>query len=85
MGLQEQDCLHRMVSRRGSAHDGMPFGTLRLNLDYLTLCLQPKMTYASTKESVKNALPGLGSEIQANSEDDIEYESILKSLTKGAR
>ena len=43
------------------------------------------MTYASSKEALKNALVGLAAEIQANGEDAIEYETILKDLNKGAR
>ena len=43
------------------------------------------MTYASSKEGLKNTLMGLGQEIQANSEDDIEYETIIKTITKGKR
>lgn len=43
------------------------------------------MTYASSKEALKNALTGLGPEVQANREDDIEYETILKDIMKGTR
>ena len=46
---------------------------------------QPRMTYASSKEALKNALPGLGAEVQANGDDAIEYDSILKDVSKGAR
>lgn len=41
------------------------------------------MTYASSKEALKNALTGIGAEIQANDSDDIEYETILKGISKG--
>ncbi|KAL8827346.1 MAG: hypothetical protein Q9191_003238 [Dirinaria sp. TL-2023a] len=51
----------------------------------LTNTSQPRMTYASSKEALKNALPGLGAEVQANGEDAIEYETILKDVSKGAR
>lgn len=47
--------------------------------------VMPRMTYASSKEALKNALPGLGAEVQANGEDAIEYETILKDVSKGAR
>ena len=43
------------------------------------------MTYASSKEALKNALNGLAAEIQANNEDEIEYATILKDITKGKR
>ena len=43
------------------------------------------MTYASSKVALKNALPGLATEVQANREDEIEYETILKEITKGSR
>ncbi|MCJ1276159.1 cofilin [Puttea exsequens] len=45
----------------------------------------PRMTYASSKESLKNALPGLAAEVQANRDDEIEYETILKDISKGKR
>ncbi|KAL9023136.1 MAG: hypothetical protein Q9196_007368 [Gyalolechia fulgens] len=43
----------------------------------------PRMTYASSKEALKNALNGLGAEVQANNEDEIEYSTILKDISKG--
>ena len=43
------------------------------------------MTYASSKEALKNALTGLAAEIQANREDDLEFETILKDVTRGKR
>ena len=43
------------------------------------------MTYASSKEALKNALSGLAAEVQANSDDEIEYETILKDISKGKR
>ncbi|MCJ1267104.1 cofilin [Lobaria immixta] len=45
----------------------------------------PRMTYATSKEALKNALPGLAAEIQANRDDQIEYESILTDVSKGRR
>jgi len=45
--------------------------------------IQPKMIYASSKESLKRALNGLAVELQANDEDDIEYQSILAKVSKG--
>ncbi len=47
--------------------------------------VQPRMTYASSKESLKNALNGLGAEVQANRDDEIEYATILKDISKGKR
>lgn len=46
---------------------------------------KPRMTYASSKEGLKNALPGLAAEVQANRDDEIEYATILKDVTKGRR
>ncbi|KAI4171218.1 MAG: hypothetical protein LQ343_004424 [Gyalolechia ehrenbergii] len=46
---------------------------------------QPRMTYASSKEALKNALNGLGAEVQANNEDEIEYSTILKDISRGKR
>ena len=43
------------------------------------------MTYASSKEALKNALTGIAADVQANSSDDLEYETILKDITRGKR
>ncbi|MCJ1343102.1 cofilin [Peltigera leucophlebia] len=45
----------------------------------------PRMTYASSKVALKNSLPGLSIEVQANRDDEIEYATILNDLTKGRR
>ncbi|KAI4155450.1 MAG: hypothetical protein LQ340_000996 [Diploschistes diacapsis] len=45
----------------------------------------PKMTYASSKEALKNALNGLAAEVQANRDDEIEFETILKDVSRGKR
>lgn len=47
--------------------------------------LQAKMIYASSKEALKRSLTGVATELQANDGDDIEYETVLKSVSKGAR
>ncbi|EAQ83829.1 hypothetical protein CHGG_10233 [Chaetomium globosum CBS 148.51] len=45
--------------------------------------IQPKMIYASSKEALKRALNGIAVEIQANDTDDIEWDSVLKTVSKG--
>ncbi|MCJ1254838.1 cofilin [Lignoscripta atroalba] len=45
----------------------------------------PRMTYASSKEALKNALNGIAAEIQANRDDEIEYATVLKDVTRGRR
>lgn len=54
-------------------------------LDIADHLLQTKMPYAAAKESLKNALTGVGADIQANGDDEIEYETILKVVSKGVR
>lgn len=44
---------------------------------------QPKMIYASSKEALKRTLTGIATELQANDPDDIEYDSIIKTVSKG--
>lgn len=44
---------------------------------------QPKMVYASSKEALKRTLTGIATELQANDPDDIEYDSIIKTVSKG--
>jgi len=43
----------------------------------------PKMVYASSKDALKRSLTGLGAEVQANDADDIEWETIIKVISKG--
>ncbi|KAK4190250.1 hypothetical protein QBC35DRAFT_471881 [Podospora australis] len=45
--------------------------------------IMAKMVYASSKEALKRALTGLATEIQANDADDIEYDSLVKTVSKG--
>jgi len=45
--------------------------------------IQPKMVYASSKDALKRALNGIATEFQANDEEDIEYGSVLKKVSKG--
>jgi len=44
---------------------------------------QAKMVYASSKEALKRALTGVATELQANDADDIEFDSVLKTVSKG--
>jgi hypothetical protein len=41
------------------------------------------MTYASSKEALKRSLNGIAVELQANDPDDVEYDTILKTVSKG--
>lgn len=41
------------------------------------------MVYASSKEALKRALTGIAIELQANDQDDIEYDTVLKVVSKG--
>ena len=41
------------------------------------------MTYASSKDALKKSLSGLAAEVQANRDDEIEYATILKDITRG--
>ncbi|KAK4640289.1 cofilin [Podospora pseudopauciseta] len=45
--------------------------------------IMAKMVYASSKEALKRALPGIATEVQANDADDIEYDSLVKTVSKG--
>lgn len=41
------------------------------------------MLYSSSKESLKRSLNGIAVELQANDEDDLEYETVRKGVAKG--
>ncbi|KAK4205624.1 hypothetical protein QBC40DRAFT_270525 [Triangularia verruculosa] len=45
--------------------------------------IMAKMVYASSKEALKRALPGIATEVQANDSDDIEYDTLVKTVSKG--
>ncbi|EFW98459.1 cofilin [Grosmannia clavigera kw1407] len=45
--------------------------------------IMAKMVYASSKDALKRALTGLAVELQANDTDDIEYDTVLKTVSKG--
>jgi hypothetical protein len=41
------------------------------------------MVYAASKDALKRSLNGIATEIQANDSDDIEYDTVLKTVSKG--
>ncbi|KAF2142764.1 uncharacterized protein K452DRAFT_286391 [Aplosporella prunicola CBS 121167] len=43
----------------------------------------PKMVYSSSKDAIKRSLNGVATDIQANDESDIEFESIISNIQKG--
>ncbi|TLS23716.1 uncharacterized protein PpBr36_06290 [Pyricularia pennisetigena] len=45
--------------------------------------VKPKMIYAASKDALKRSLNGIAHELQANDADDIEYDSVLKAVSKG--
>lgn len=55
---------------------------LALSTRMLTVT-QAKMVYASSKDALKRSLNGVATELQANDQDDIEYDTVLKTVSKG--
>jgi len=45
--------------------------------------IMAKMVYASSKEALKRALNGIATELQANDTDDIEYDTVIRVVSKG--
>ena len=41
------------------------------------------MIYASSKEALKRTLTGIAHELQANEPDDIEYNAVIATVSKG--
>jgi hypothetical protein len=41
------------------------------------------MVYASSKVALRDALSGFAAELQANDKDDLEYDSVLKVVSRG--
>ena len=67
----------------GSFFFGCPY--LCSQVVVLTELLQPKMTYASSREALKLALVGLAADVQINSDDELEYDTILKEVSRNKR
>ena len=44
--------------------------------------LMPKMMYSSSKDALKRSLNGIAAELQANDEDDIEWDSLINRVSK---
>ena len=42
------------------------------------------MIYAASKEALKRSLNGYALEVQANDSDDIEWDALLKTVSKGS-
>jgi cofilin len=40
------------------------------------------MVYASSKDALRKAFVGIGEELQANDEDEIEYDYVLDKISK---
>ena len=51
--------------------------------EHILTTFQPKMVYASSRETLKNALSGHGMDWQANDDDEMEYTNIVKVASKG--
>jgi len=45
--------------------------------------IHSKMVYAASKEALKRSLNGIATELQANDPDDIEWDTVLKHVSKG--
>ncbi|KAF9579117.1 cofilin, partial [Lunasporangiospora selenospora] len=44
--------------------------------------IRSKMIYASSKDSIRKSLPGIGAEIQATDFDEVSHEAILEKVTR---
>ncbi|SZF03315.1 unnamed protein product [Blumeria hordei] len=44
--------------------------------------VKPKMVYASSKGSLKKSLDGIAYDFQLNDSEDIEYDSIVKNISR---
>lgn len=40
------------------------------------------MMYSSSKEALKRSLNGIASDVQANDEDDIEYDELVAKVSR---
>lgn len=45
--------------------------------------LQPRMVYASSRETLKNALNGIAMNWQANDPGELEWADLIKEASKG--
>ncbi|KAI1073067.1 hypothetical protein LB507_008986 [Fusarium sp. FIESC RH6] len=47
-----------------------------------TAKVRAKMIFASSKEALRRAFPGIGADFQATDHSDITYEAVLEKVTK---
>ena len=79
-GRQIQDSIHhihqpRQHWREGERHESRDNAGADVS--------QPRMVYASSRETLKNALNGIAMNWQANDPSELEWADLLKEASKG--
>ena len=78
--LQEQDCfLHLCRPGQHFSQGTLPAPEMQAETDDR----QARMVYASSRETLKNALPGIHMAKQANDPGELEYAELIKEASKG--
>lgn len=78
-GYPEQDSVSRLALNICAPHCSQHDSFISFVQD--TALIQPKMVYASSKESLKRALSGIADEIQASDPSDVEYSEVCRTDT----
>ncbi|EEB07901.1 actin depolymerizing factor [Schizosaccharomyces japonicus yFS275] len=80
--LPEKDCRYAIYDFEYNLGEGV-----RNKICFITWApdvapIKSKMVYASSKDTIRRALTGVGSDIQATDFSEVSYESVLEKVTR---
>ena len=78
--VQIQDCFHNLHQPRQYRCQGKKQQQPHITQAYN---IQSRMVYASSRETLKNALNGIAMNWQANDPGELEWADLLKEASKG--
>lgn len=79
--LPENDCRYVVFDFEYNAGEGQRNKILFVVWAPDTAKIKSKMLYASTKDSVRKKLVGIGAEVQATDLSEIDYDSVFERVT----
>jgi len=83
--LPKEECRYAVFDFEWTTSEG----ALRQKICFYVWCpdtskMKPKMLYASSKDAIRKKLVGLGAEIQGTDWSEIDYETVLERVSRGA-
>eukprot|EP00344_Euplotes_crassus_P010784 CAMPEP_0197003874 /NCGR_PEP_ID=MMETSP1380-20130617/15300_1 /TAXON_ID=5936 /ORGANISM="Euplotes crassus, Strain CT5" /LENGTH=145 /DNA_ID=CAMNT_0042422489 /DNA_START=23 /DNA_END=460 /DNA_ORIENTATION=+ len=83
--LPKEECRYAVYDFEWNTSDG----GLRQKICFYVWCpdtskMKAKMLYASSKDAIRKKLVGLGAEIQGTDWSEVDYETVLERVSRGA-